>query len=129
MMCLHPTYKGLSLRDDVCTTCEKLRKENIDSVTEEDKLASTEEMHSYIVLAQKERDLYNSLIKKAKETSHLCPAERSNHFTFDFAQSVGIPHHARQMGPFYFAFLRKVDGGKEKDGGNNGGDDADDDDH
>ncbi|KAH3708483.1 hypothetical protein DPMN_067935 [Dreissena polymorpha] len=65
-------------------------------------------MRSHIVLAQKERDLYNSLIKKAKETSHLCPAERSNHFTFDFAQSVGIPHHARQMGPLYFASLRKV---------------------
>ena len=65
-------------------------------------------MRSHIVLAQKERDLYNSPIKKAKETPHLCPSERSNHFTFDFAQSVGIPHHARQMGPLYFASLRKV---------------------
>ncbi|KAH3869855.1 hypothetical protein DPMN_033026 [Dreissena polymorpha] len=90
-----PHIKVASPRDDVCATCEKLRKKNIDSVSEEDKLASTEEMRSHIVLAQKERDLYNSLIKKAKETSHLCPAERSNHFTFDFAQSVGIPHHAR----------------------------------
>ncbi|XP_052227505.1 uncharacterized protein LOC127842185 [Dreissena polymorpha] len=80
----------------------------MNSVSEEDKLASTEEMHSHIVLAQKERDLYNSLLKKAKETSHLCSAERSNNFTFDFAQSVGIPHQARQMWPLHFASLRKV---------------------
>lgn len=103
-----PHIKVASPRDDVCATCEKLRKKIMDAVSEEDKLASTGEMHCHIVLAQKERDLYNSLIKKAKETSHLCPAERSNHFTFDFAQSVGIPHHARQMGPLYFASLRKV---------------------
>ncbi|KAH3739919.1 hypothetical protein DPMN_046609 [Dreissena polymorpha] len=65
-------------------------------------------MHSHIVLAQKEIDLYNCLIKTEKETSHLCPAERSNNFTFVFAQSVGIPHHARQMWPLHFASLRKV---------------------
>ena len=30
------------------------------------------------------------------------------HYTFDFAQSVGLPHHARQMGPLYFLSLRKI---------------------
>ena len=30
------------------------------------------------------------------------------HYTFDFAQNVCIPHHARQMGPLYFLTPRKV---------------------
>ena len=30
------------------------------------------------------------------------------HYTFDFAQSVGLPHHARPMGPLYFLPLREV---------------------
>ena len=30
------------------------------------------------------------------------------HHTFDFAQSVGQPHHARQLGPLFVLSLRKV---------------------
>ena len=30
------------------------------------------------------------------------------HYTFDFAQCVHIPHHARQVGPLYFKILRKI---------------------
>ena len=56
-----PHIKVASPRDDVCTTLEKLQKKIMDSVSEKDKLAS-----SHIVLAQKERDLHNSLIKKSK---------------------------------------------------------------
>ena len=40
--------------------------------------------------AQKERDLYNNFVKRAKETNALPPAERINHYTFDFSQMVSI---------------------------------------
>ncbi|KAH3698106.1 hypothetical protein DPMN_085625 [Dreissena polymorpha] len=30
------------------------------------------------------------------------------HFTFDFSQSVSIPHKSRQMGPLYFLSLLKM---------------------
>ena len=30
------------------------------------------------------------------------------HYTFDFAEQVHIPHHARQVGPIYFKVCRKI---------------------
>ncbi|KAH3694562.1 hypothetical protein DPMN_082001 [Dreissena polymorpha] len=66
-----PHIKVASSRDNVYATCVKLRKTNMDSVSEEAKLAFIEEMHSYIVLAQNERDLYNSLIKKKQKKPHI----------------------------------------------------------
>lgn len=32
----------------------------------------------------------------------------NKHYTFDFSQSVSLPHYSRQMGPLYFLTLRKV---------------------
>ncbi|KAH3733931.1 hypothetical protein DPMN_040370 [Dreissena polymorpha] len=63
-MNIHKLYKASSpfsqFGDDVCATCEELRKKIMDSVSEEDKLASTAEIHSHIVIGQK------------KETSTTC---------------------------------------------------------
>ena len=33
---------------------------------------------------------------------------KSVHYTFDFAQHFQLLHHSRQMGPTYFAQLRRV---------------------
>ena len=30
------------------------------------------------------------------------------HYTFDFAEQLHIPHHARQVGPIYFKVCRKI---------------------
>ncbi|KAH3690838.1 hypothetical protein DPMN_190616 [Dreissena polymorpha] len=71
-----PIYIHSAVQRLVASSRDDLQNKIIDSVSEEDKLASTEEMHSLIDLAQNERDLYISLIKKAKEMSHLFRAER-----------------------------------------------------
>jgi hypothetical protein len=43
-----------------------------------------------------ERDTYNTCLRISAEKDEYF------HFTFDFSQNVGLPHHARQMGPLYF---------------------------
>ena len=102
-----PHIKIATPRDDVCATCEKMRKLVMDAVTEEEKMESTNNMREHILDAQKERDVYNSCVKLAKE-SYSSGSTDNVHFTFDFSQNVCIPHHSRQMGPLYFATLRKI---------------------
>ncbi|KAH3873012.1 hypothetical protein DPMN_036237 [Dreissena polymorpha] len=46
-------------------------------------------------------EVYNECLRKSSEENFV-------HFTFDFSQSVTMPHHARQTGPLYFPNLRKV---------------------
>ena len=52
------------------------------------------------------RDFYLACIKKARE--HLQPPPMENHsidyghYTFDFAQQLQVPYHARQVGPLFF---------------------------
>jgi len=96
-----------SPRDDVCATCERIRKEITDvNITEPEKIAAAEKLRSHNLDAVKERELYNQCIKKALETSG-CSTQYV-HYTFDFSQKVSIPHHARQMGPLYFTTPDKI---------------------
>ena len=95
-----------SPRDDVCATCERIRKEITDAVTEPDKIAAAEKLRNHNLDAVKERELYNQCIKKALATSR--DSSKYIHYTFDFSQNVSIPHHARQMGPLYFTTPRKI---------------------
>jgi len=97
-----PHIKIATPRDDVCATCERLRKAVSDACEEEEKLSSAEALRQHILTAQKKRDAYNKCIKKAAGNDVYV------HFTFDFSQNICLPHHARQMGPVYFASLRKV---------------------
>ncbi|MES9881925.1 MAG: hypothetical protein ABW185_13685 [Sedimenticola sp.] len=101
-----PHIKIATPRDDVCAVCEKIRKEIMDAVTEDEKLSATNKMKDHIVCAQSERDTYNRCIKQAKETHN--SQNKYVHYTFDFSQNVSIPHHSRQMGPVYFTSLRKI---------------------
>ncbi|XP_078328084.1 uncharacterized protein LOC144623518 [Crassostrea virginica] len=93
-------------RDDVCATCEKLRKCILDAVSEEDKLEAALKVQDHITHAQTDKKVYNECVKKSRETYHL--QDKFVHYTFDFSQNVCIPHHAWQMGPLYFQTLRKV---------------------
>ena len=95
-------------RDDVCATCEKLRKKVQDSVTEEEKLESANCLKEHVLTAQKESENYKACIKRAKESRGSGEVGPYVHYTFDFSQNVCLPHHSRQMGPAYFATLRKV---------------------
>ena len=103
-----PHIKVASLKDDVCSTCEKLRKEMMDSVTEESKLQSTERMRQHILLAQKEREVYNSCVTQARESYQNSAIPNYVHYTFGYCQNVCLPHHSRQMGPVYFTTPRKI---------------------
>ncbi|XP_062600192.1 uncharacterized protein LOC134261812 [Saccostrea cucullata] len=74
---------------------------------------------SHIDIAQKERNLYKILVKESleelqginRQEHHIHPLSSDFtkvHYTFDFSQSVALPHHARQMRPLYFLTLKKV---------------------
>ncbi|XP_052218067.1 uncharacterized protein LOC127835668 [Dreissena polymorpha] len=104
-MCL-PHIRIAGPRDDVCAKCETLRRGVMDAVTEEEKLTATDSFRNHILLAQKERDVYNDCIRKSKEANE--GPDRYVHFTFDFSQNVSLPHYSRQIGWLYFLTLRKV---------------------
>ncbi|XP_052797705.1 uncharacterized protein LOC128229867 [Mya arenaria] len=103
-----PHIKIASPRDDVCATCEKIRKRVMDAVEEDDKKEAADAYSAHITKAQQERELYNDCIRRSTETRHTAECERYHHFTFDFAQSVSLPHYYRQMGPLFFLSLRKI---------------------
>ncbi|XP_061178380.1 uncharacterized protein LOC133187022 [Saccostrea echinata] len=106
-------------RFGVCHKCELLRKRVLDARSEEDKLEALREFQNHIDIAQKERYLYKKLVKDSlEELQDIDRQEHHNqplssdmtkvHYTFDFSQSVALPHHARQMGALYFLTLKKV---------------------
>ena len=63
-------------------------------------------------MAQQECDYYLASMKKAETQLSEAQDTRSvpqyAHYTFDFAEQVHIPHHARQVGPIYFKVCRKI---------------------
>ena len=78
-------------------------------------------MQDHISLAQSERAIYQLCITEAKSEAAekgldqlirplpvMSTDYQNVHYTFDFAQNVCIPHHARQMGLLYFLTPRKV---------------------
>ena len=79
-----------------------------DSVSEEEKLDTTDNLRQHVLTAQKERETYNTCIRRAKDTYGDDEVDNYVHYTFDFSQNVCLPHHSRQMGPVYFTSLRKV---------------------
>ena len=50
--------------------------EVMDSISKKEKLQSSDALRDHVMTAQKERDLYNNFVKRAKETNALPPAER-----------------------------------------------------
>ena len=106
-------------QEDVCGTCEKLRKQSQDAVGEDNMLEISRKMNDHILAVKRERKVYQDCINEAKQelngvevTDQAVTAKSSDyqnvHYTFDFAQNVLIPHHSRQVGPLYFMSPRKV---------------------
>ena len=101
-----PHLRIASPKDDVCASCEKLRKKIMDARDEEDKLTSTAAMTDHVLAAQNERELYNQCIERAQNGN--IDGTNYFHLTFDYCQNVTVPHHGRQMGPVYFTTPRKI---------------------
>lgn len=107
-----PHIKIINPRDDVCHKCELLRKKVADPVTEMEKLDAATLLQQQD--AQIERQLYQqtTIVEAQQEMDgHVrpegpVPPLSTNflkvHYTFDYSQSVTIPHHSRQMDPLYF---------------------------
>ena len=116
LQCL-PHIRISNPRDDVCQTCEIIRKKISDAVSEEEKLTASTELSTHIEKAQLERGVYKQSIKCAfdetppRDEGAIPPVSKDLHkihYTFDFSQQVTIPHHYRQMGPLYFMTPRRV---------------------
>ena len=79
---------------------------------EGDKKKLLTDLSAHLEVAQKKRDAYLAAIKKCKEAA--VAVEKNNnipifaHITFDFAQQVFLPYHARQVGPLYYKVLMRV---------------------
>lgn len=102
-----PHIKFMTPRTDVCHYCENFRVLIKNAVEESEKLRWSTEFKQHVKNAQDEREHYLSSMKKAKELSETSPAEYG-HYTFDFAQMLQVPYHARQVGPLYFKVPLKV---------------------
>ena len=105
-----PDIVFMTPRFDVCAKCELFRFQLRDAVHENDKVKVSKEFSEHVELAQQEREYYISLSKKSESEysqNSETPPEFA-HYTFDFAEQVFIPHHARQVGPLYFKVCRKI---------------------
>lgn len=64
------------------------------------------EFESHLEDAQKERDAYLAAIKQSKQALSTSREQQTlpafGHYTFDCAQQVFLPYHARQVGPLYY---------------------------
>lgn len=58
-----PHIKISKPRDDVCHRCERLRKDILDAVTEEEKLSDISDFKEHIADSKKEREYYRSCIE------------------------------------------------------------------
>ncbi len=106
-----PHIVFMTPRTDVCQSCENYRVAIQRAVTEADKKRLLGEFSAHLELAQKERDAYLLAIKKSKESSAAAGEGNTptfSHLTFDFAQQVFLPYHARQVGPLYYKVPMRV---------------------
>ena len=103
-----PHIRFMTPRTDVCYRCENFRVEIMRAITEEDKTRLVKEFQAHVEEAQSERRFYLSSIQKAETTDITEGRPHYSHYTFDFAQQLQIPYHARQVGPIFFKIPLKV---------------------
>ena len=122
-----PHVRFMTPRTDVCGVCEDMRHCIQSALTEDEKIAATSQFRVHIENAQDEREHYKMKTISAKEEydafrrdSNLptcsfgqclrpCSvAMRKCHYTFDFAEQLHLPNHARQVGPLYFKVPYRV---------------------
>ena len=102
-----PHIKFMTPRTDVCHYCEDFRVGIVAAVTESDKTKLAHDFQKHVEEAQKEREYYLTCIRRAEESTALGTPQYC-HYTFDFAQVLQVPYHARQVGPLYFKIPLKV---------------------
>ena len=107
-------------RTDVCNKCEVHRLEVRNVCNEIEKVESLTRFSKHLKAAKLEREFYRKATatasKELEEYGKIvnsCGAAcsrnlRASHYTFDFAQSVCIPYHARQPGPVYYKCATKI---------------------
>ena len=100
--------KFMTPRTNVCQHCENFRVCLTNSVTETEKMAIMQEFTHHIELARSECQYYLECIQGAQMSIANDADAQYGHYTFDFAQPVNIPYHARQLGPLYFKSPLKV---------------------
>ena len=116
---LCPHIKISNPKDDVCFKCESHRKKVEDARSEEEKMDATRGYLLHIEEARREREVYKMCVEESKDELEgyvrpVGPIQKQSsdlkkmHYTFDFAQSLILPHHARQIGQLYFTTPRKI---------------------
>ena len=109
-MCV-PHIIFMTPRTDVCYRCEDYRSAIQRAVTENGKQTLLAEFGGHLEEAQKERDAYLAVIERSKQaysTREQQTIPTFGHYTFDFAQQVFLPYHARQVGPLYYKVPMRV---------------------
>ena len=98
-----PDIVFMTPRFDVCAICEDFRVQLRGAIQEDQKMKLTSEFTKHVEVAQQEREYYISATKKSETQLAIAAGTGSSpdyaHYTFDFAEQVFIPHHARQVGP------------------------------
>ncbi|XP_070545908.1 uncharacterized protein [Ptychodera flava] len=115
-----PHIKILTPRTDICPKCEHFRQKVSHARTEVEKVEAVTEFSRHLETAKQKREFYLNCTKQAKEeldnqvandceNGDPCSVNLHKvHYTFDFAQSILIPHLSNQISPFYFLSLRKI---------------------
>eukprot|EP00117_Sycon_ciliatum_P008874 scpid69722/ scgid11396/ len=108
-----------SPRTDAGDTCEGTWRRVASAVSDTEKQTVAQELIDHTAEAQRERDFYAELTKKARKEIEdvelpvppvvACSNSLSYpHYTFDFAQNIALPQSSRQEGPLFFKVPRKV---------------------
>lgn len=104
-----PHIKFMTPRTDVCHYCENFRAQLMRVVVESEKIQLSQDFQKHVKEAQMEREYYLACISRAETCSTTDGSiPQYGHYTFDFAQQLQVPYHARQVGPLYFKSPLKV---------------------
>ena len=107
-------------RKDVCHSCEKLKDKVQVAMSPDEKILASKNLIEHVKEAGDAKGVYNECVKAARSEMLVfgvrpegplssCSEELTQvHYTFDYAQPVTLPQHARQAGPIYFETPRKV---------------------
>ena len=106
-------------RSDLCALCQQnqMSVAKMRNLPEDEKIALIQKCQEHLLLVQKEREHYNSVIGICKSQPN-CPKDvglhspcsfpGKMHISFDFAQQIHLPYDSQQVGPIYFLTGYKV---------------------
>lgn len=114
-----PHIKFMGLKTDMCDECDQHRQAVTEAITEEEKEESLAAYQEHLRIARTKRDIYNQRIKAAGDELKEHGVEystdvpegtvlESQHWSFDFAQSIQFPHRTQQISVLYFTRLMQV---------------------